>query len=119
MVQTSSPVEYRPRSRLFQGIAGAFVFAVGVGVLWLDWLGAVRYATFSPGGAFLGSLMAAAGFGLMAFGGYREERIARGERVEGLEEKQLVTPRWWGVLAGGLVFGAVYAVALWQGWIGR
>lgn len=35
----------------------------------------------------------------MLIPGYREERIARGEDVSRLQGMQLITPRWWAVLA--------------------
>ena len=54
-----------------------------------------------------GWLAAAVGLGLVAFKGYRQERIERGEDISGLEGAALITPRWWGVLAVGGVAGLV------------
>jgi hypothetical protein len=59
------------------------------------------------------------GLGLAAFGGYREERLARGESLEGLDGVQLLTPRWWGMLGLAIAAAATYTVALRQEWIGR
>jgi hypothetical protein len=50
---------------------------------------------------------------------YRNERLDRGESLEGLGGWWLLTPRWWGVLAVALGLGVAYAVALAEGWLGH
>jgi hypothetical protein len=119
MTDTSPPAAYRPRSRLAQGVAGLFIAALGTWMTWLAWHQTVRDAEFSLRASFLGPAFVVLGLGLAAFGGYREERLARGESLEGLEGMQLLTPRWWGVLVLAMASAAAYTVALWQGWIGR
>jgi ABC-type Fe3+-siderophore transport system permease subunit len=47
------------------------------------------------------------GLGMIIFPGYKEERVARGQDISGLQGMKLITPRWWAVLiiamaAGGL-----------------
>jgi hypothetical protein len=49
--------------------------------------------------------VAVVGLGLMAFPGYTEERIARGEDVSGLSGFQLLTPRWWAIVVVALLAG--------------
>ena len=119
MTETSPAAGYRPRSRLAQGIAGVFIAAVGGWMTWLAWHQTVRDAEFSLRASFLGPAFVVLGLGLAAFGGYREERLARGESLEGLDGMQLLTPRWWGVLVLSLAAAAAYTVALWQGWFWR
>jgi hypothetical protein len=119
MTDTSSSAGYRPRSRVAQGIAGVFITALGAWMTWLAWHQTVRDAEFSLRASFLGPAFVVLGLGLAAFGGYREERLARGESLEGLEGMRLLTPRWWGVLVLSLAAAAAYTVALRQGWIAR
>jgi len=119
MTDTTSSAGYRPRPRWAQGIAGLFIALMGGWMTWLAWHQTVRDAEFSLRASFLGPAFVVVGLGLAAFGGYREERLARGESLEGLEGMQLLTPRWWGVLAVALASAAVYTVALWQGWLVR
>ena len=45
------------------------------------------------------------GLALIAMPGYKEERIARGEDISGVSGVELITPRWWAVLAVALVAG--------------
>ena len=115
MTETSPSAGYRPRSRLVQGIAGAFIAGCGVFMAWIAWNQTVRDAEFSMRGSMLGPAFLVIGLGLAAFGGYKEERLARGESLEGLEGMQLITPRWWGVLVLALAAAAAYTFALWQG----
>jgi hypothetical protein len=84
---------------------------------WLAWHQAVRDAEFSMRGSMLGPAFLVLGIGLAVFGGYREERLARGERLEDFEGIQLITARWWGLLIVALLAAAAYTVALWQGWL--
>ena len=116
MTETSSSAGYRPRSRKEFGIAGAFIAAGGLWMSWLAWHQAVRDAEFSMRGSMLGPAFFVFGLGLAVFGGYREERLARGERLEDFEGIQLITPRWWGLLAVAFAAAALYTVGLWQGW---
>lgn len=115
MTETSPSAGYRPRSRAVQAIAGAFIAGCGVFMSWIAWNQTVRDAEFSMRGSMLGPAFVVIGLGLAAFGGYKEERLARGESLEGLQGLQLLTPRWWGVLALSLAAAAAYTFALWQG----
>ncbi len=45
------------------------------------------------------------GLAMIAIPGYKEERLARGEDLSGLSGTQLLTPRWWAVLAVALAAG--------------
>jgi hypothetical protein len=119
MTETSPSAAYRPRPRWAQGVFGLLIAALGGWMTWLAWHQAARDAEFSLRASFLGPAFVVLGFGLAAFGGYREERLARGESLEGLEGLRLLTPRWWGVLVLAFASAAVFTLALWRGWIGR
>ncbi|HEX8431664.1 MAG TPA: hypothetical protein VF625_10260 [Longimicrobium sp.] len=111
------PTEYRPRSRAMQRVGGVLILAAGVVMAWIAWTQASRDAHFSFRGAFAGPAFAVLGLGLIFFPGYREERIARGEDITGMEGMALLTPRWWGILVGCLAAGALYTLALRDGWL--
>ena len=115
MTETSPSAGYRPRSRAMQTGAGVFVAGCGVFMSWIAWKQTVRDAEFSLRASMLGPAFVVIGLGLAAFGGYKEERLARGESLEGLEGMQLLTPRWWGVLALSFAAAAAYTFALRQG----
>jgi hypothetical protein len=119
MTETDPAAGYRPRPRWVQAVAGLFISAVGVGISWIVWNQAATRAEFSMRGALVGPAFAVLGLGLAAFGGYREERLARGESLEGLHGHRLITPRWWAVLALAFVAGGAYTFALSRGWLGR
>jgi hypothetical protein len=119
MTETSPSAGYRPRSRLAQGVVGVCIAAMGGWLTWLSWHQSVRDAEFSLRASMLGPAFVVLGLGLAAFGGYREERLARGESLEGLDGFNVLTTRWWVVLALALAAAAAYTVALWQGWLGR
>ncbi|MBV9774148.1 MAG: hypothetical protein JO040_09380 [Gemmatimonadetes bacterium] len=108
---------YRPVPRPVQRAGGAFILACGALVAWMAWRQAATGAEFSMKGSFLGPAFAVLGLGLILWPGYREERLARGESLDALEGMRLLTPRWWGILAGGLAAGALYTLALRYGWL--
>ena len=108
--------EYQPRSRTAQAIVGFICALMGLFLMWLARWMIVSSGMISPGLAFFGTGMLCFGLGLMFFGGYREERLARGESLEGRSGWGLLTARWWGVLVAGAVAGVAYAAALWHGW---
>jgi hypothetical protein len=119
MTGTSPSVGYRPRSRVAQGIVGLFIAAGGGWMTWLAWHQAVRDGEFSMRASLVGPAFLVLGLGLAAFGGYREERLRRGDGLEGLQGFQVLTTRWRILLVVALVSAAAYTAALSQGWIGR
>jgi hypothetical protein len=56
--------------------------------------------------------IAVIGIAMILIPGYRTERRMRGEDVEALSGRALITPRWWAVLVIALVAGAINAIAL-------
>lgn len=99
-------------------LAGLFVFAGGLLLIWLAWRSAVRNGSFLVHASFGGPAFASIGLGLGLFPGYREERRARGEDITRLSGLALLTPRWWAVLVLGMAAGALYTAALYFRWIG-
>ena len=115
---TDPPISvYRPRPRWVQALAGAFIAAIGAGLAWFAWHQATSEGRFSLSAAFLGPAFLVMGLGLAAFGGYREERLARGESLDGLDGFQLLTTRWRIILAVSLTSAALYTLALRLGWV--
>jgi hypothetical protein len=119
MTEISPSAGYRPRSRLAQGVVGVCIAAMGVWLSWLAWHQTVRDAEFSLRASFLGPAFVVLGLGLAVFGGYREERLRRGDGLEGLQGFQVLTTRWRILLVVAIASAAAYTAALWQGWIGR
>jgi hypothetical protein len=92
---------------------------MGAWLTWLAWHEALRDAEFSMRASCLGPAFVVLGLGLAAFGGYREERLRRGDGLEGLQGFQVLTTRWRILLVVAFAAAALYTVALWQGWLGR
>ena len=119
MPEISPPAAYRPRSRLAQGVVGVCIAVMGAWLSWLAWHQSVRDAEFSMRASFLGPAFLVLGLGLASFGGYREERLRRGDGLEGLQGFQVLTTRWRILLAVALAAAIAYTAALWQGWLVR
>jgi hypothetical protein len=113
----ASPSGYRPRSRVTQGVVGVCMALLGGWLSWLAWHLAVRDGAFSMRASFLGPAFVVLGLGLAVFGGYREERLARGEGLEGLQGFQVITTRWWILLGVAFAAAAAYTLALREGWL--
>ena len=113
----STAPAYRPRSRLAQTIAGVVMALCGGAMAWIAHGQAWERGAFSFYGAMLGPAFVVFGVALAAFGGYREERLARGESLDGLSGWALLTPRWKAAVVLALVAGGAYTLALRQGWI--
>jgi len=117
MTESPRPPEHGPHWRMAQAIIGALTVAMGIFLFGLFWWIYADKGMFSPVGPFFAAGLVVMGFGLFAFGGYREERLRRGESLEGRAGLALLTPRWWALLLLWLASGALYALALWRGWI--
>lgn len=92
-----------PRGR--QRAGGFGLLVLGVTMTAREWKTALGEGYYYPKAAVLFPAFAIIGLGLLFFPGYREERLARGERLEGLEGARLLTPRWWGILAVAIAVG--------------
>lgn len=78
---------------------GAFIATIGTILTFLSWHSAIYEGSFSIKAGFGGPAFTIIGLALILFPGYQSERIARGEDISQLSGAQLMTPRWWGVLA--------------------
>jgi hypothetical protein len=96
MQETPAPsVVSRGRQRL----GGAFIALLsGAFVAW-SWYTALTRGYYYRKAVLIFPAFLVIGVALLLIPGYREERIARGEDVSRLEGMQLITPRWWAVLA--------------------
>jgi len=95
--------------RPLQRAGGALIAAIGIGAtIWL-WQ---QHGHASLRGALIFPAFAVVGLALIAFPGYRDERLARAEDLSQLSGTKLITPRWWGVLVVALVAGGADAALL-------
>jgi hypothetical protein len=106
-------------SRGFQVFAGMLNALCGLFLCWLPWYLLVHDELYGPGIAFFGAGQLVFGLAMMAFRPWRDERLDRGESLEGRGNWRLMTPRWWGVLVVAGAAGIAYAAALGKGWFGR
>jgi hypothetical protein len=90
---------------LKQRLGGAFITLIGAWGTVYSWYDAVHngelYEKFSSFMPFFLVL----GIAVIFLPGYREERIARGEDIAGLQGWKLLTPRWRVVTIVALVLG--------------
>ncbi len=94
-------------SRQKERFGGAFIATIGAILTYWSWHSAISVGSFSLKAGFAGPAFAILGLALILFPGYQSERIARGEDISQLSGAQLLTPRWWGVLAVSLGSGAL------------
>jgi ABC-type Fe3+-siderophore transport system permease subunit len=84
---------------------GGFLFAVlGAGFTAWSWCMATREGYFYGKASMLFPAFFVLGIALILFPEYKEERMTRGEDISGMRGCQLITPRWWVILA--VAFGA-------------
>ena len=92
-------------ARLKVQLFGVFVVLVGAtGTVW-GWYTALYRGYYEVNASIFFPYIGIFGLGLIAFRDFEEERIARGEDISQLSGMQLVTPRWWVILAVGLAAG--------------
>ena len=99
-------------SRQKERFGGAFIATMGAILTYLSWHSAISEGSFSLKAGFGGPAFAIIGIALLLFPGYQSERIARGEDISQLTGAQLLTPRWWGVLAVALGSGLINLAVL-------
>ena len=92
----------RPKQRL----GGVLIALLGGGGTFWTWRTALSEAHFSLKASLIFPAFLVLGLGLICFPGYREERLARGEDLTGVQGLKLLTPRWWVILAVALLAGA-------------
>ncbi len=93
-------------SRAKQRFGGILIALLGGGGTFWTWQTALSEGHFSLKASLIFPAFLVLGLGLTLFPGYREERLARGEDLTGMEGMKLLTPRWWVILAVALLAGA-------------
>jgi hypothetical protein len=102
-------------SRQRERFGGLFIATIGASLTVWTWHSAIYAGSFYLKAAMLGPAFTVIGLGLILFPGYRTERIERGEDISQLSGYQLMTPRWWGILAISLGSGLINLAVL-KGW---
>ena len=94
-----------PVPRWKQQLGGALLMLLGAGFWTWTWYTAFNEGYYYRKASFLFPAVLVVGAGLLAFPGYKEERVARGEDISSLSGLQLLTPTWWAILAVALIVG--------------
>ena len=105
-------VRYRPprpgedpaANRMRERIGGTLLATLGIGFTIAGWSN-----HFPPRAAFEFPAVAVIGLALLLIPGYRTERRERGEDVEALHGRALITRRWWLVALAAIIAGAANA----------
>jgi hypothetical protein len=92
-------------SRRMERLGGLFIATLSTILTIWTWNSAIYGGYFYPKAATIGPAFTTIGIALILFPGYRNERIERGEDIQRLSGSELVTPRWWGILAIALGSG--------------
>lgn len=103
-------------SRGRQRLGGALIVLLSGGFVAWSWYTALARGYYYRRAALVFPAFLVIGVALMVIPGYREERVARGEDVSRLQGMQLITPRWWAVLALAVAASIVNALLLKAGW---
>ena len=98
-------MSFDPAPRWKQQLGGLFFVLLGGGFWAWGWYTAINKGYYGRNASMLFPAVFFLGIGLLAFPGYKEERIARGEDIAGLSGIQLLTPRWWAILVVALIAG--------------
>jgi ABC-type Fe3+-siderophore transport system permease subunit len=92
-------------SRQQQRLGGVLIFLIGTGFTIWNWYNLFVHEFYYRKVGLLFPMFIIIGLGIMAFPGYREERLAKGEDIGKLRGMQLLTPRWWVILGVALLAG--------------
>ena len=88
-----------------QQLGGLFIALIGAGFTAWTWRAALNEGYYYPKVGMLFPAFCVVGLGVILFPGYKEERIARGEDISGMNGRELITARWWAILVVALVMG--------------
>jgi ABC-type Fe3+-siderophore transport system permease subunit len=99
-------------SRRRQQLGGFAIALVGACFTGWNWYTALTRGYYYRKAGMLFPAFFIFGVALILFPGYREQRIARGENISGVQGWKLITTRWWVVLVAALVAGVVNFVFL-------
>jgi hypothetical protein len=99
-------------SRQTERFGGLFIATIGAMLTSWNWHLAISAGHFYVKAAMIGPAVTIIGLALVLFPGYKTERIERGEDISQLTGIQLLTPRWWGILAISLGSGFINLAVL-------
>ncbi len=102
-------------SRQKERFGGLFIATIGAILTIWNWHLAISAGHFYAKAAMFGPAVTIIGLALVLVPGYKTERIDRGEDISQLTGIQLLTPRWWGILAISLGSGFINLAVL-KGW---
>ena len=94
---------------------GLLMATIGATLTIWNWHVAISEGHFYVKAAMIGPAFTTLGLALVMFPGYMTERVERGEDISQLIGLQLLTPRWWGILAISLGSGFINLAVL-KGW---
>lgn len=100
-------MEHKRIPRWQQRLGGFLVFLACSGFIAWGWHTAIHEGYYYPRAALMFPMLATVGAGALLFPGYKQERIDRGEDISQLSGSQLITARWWIILAIGLGAGVI------------
>lgn len=85
-------------------LGGFIILLLSGGLYFWNWYLLFNESRYYPKAMMIGAAMMFAGLGLIIFGGYRTERISKGEDISRLSGLKLLTPKWWCILIVSLLF---------------
>lgn len=88
--------------RLKQQLGGFLIALLSAAFTAWTWSSALHDGYFYEKARMLFPAFFVLGVALIFFPGYKEERIARGEKISGMQGWELITPRWWAVFVAAL-----------------
>ena len=94
---------------------GLLMATIGAMLTIWNWHVAISEGHFYVKAAMIGPAFTTLGLALVLFPGYMTERVERGEDISQLIGLQLLTPRWWGILAISIGSGFINLAVL-KGW---
>ena len=94
---------------------GLLMATIGATLTIWNWHVAISEGHFYVKAAMIGPAFTTLGLALVMFPGYMTERVERGEDISQLIGLQLLTPRWWGILAISIGSGFINLAVL-KGW---
>ena len=94
---------------------GLLMATIGAMLTIWNWHVAISEGHFYVNAAMIGPAFTTLGLALALFPGYMTERVERGEDISQLIGLQLLTPRWWGILAISIGSGFINLAVL-KGW---
>jgi hypothetical protein len=94
-------------NRSIQRIAGLVITLISAGFIVYTWRTALLEGQFSLRGSITFPAFLVLGVGMIIFPSYKAERLARGEDISQLKGMELITTRWWIIIATGMLASSV------------